>query len=460
MTRSARSVSKNVVSTLILLVVLGAAIAIPCIWRFVVPTYKVSSYVRVAPATQDLLSGKPGRIMLDYERFVKTQAMMVNGKDITEAVLDDLADRGLKVFKQGDLSSSSTFSLLDFLNQSASDGTFQAEPVPDTEFIDVSMTSPIPEQAQVIVDAYVRNYLARVAFNAIQADNESLVKLEGKKGELLTNLSKKKQVIRSIAEEYGSTQLDGHQQMMGERATRIWAQLAQLEASRLRLEAQIRVMERGVDPNVGAEIGLNDLNEFISRDPLIQELTKRMVDLQIEVVIANLQIAPGNPVIEEKEVLLKTFERKIEQRQKDLKRDCNRLGTDRADYRSKEALMAARVELEQLKAYEARLRAEVEDQDDHTVRVGNTNLDLQDIQFEIKLDTEELDAINRRIRQIEMETEQNPRITQESKAAVQSYHDPRWKYTWMTLLGALGVLTILSVIRGLLGRPCYAARCL
>ncbi len=572
MTSSARSVSKNIVSTLILLVVLGMAIGVTCIWCLIVPTYQVASYIRVAPAIRDIVSGEPYDYGIsDYERFRSTQAMLFLSTPAgRQNVVDELIDRGLQVSQQGGEPHESS-SLLERFKQSTVEGACQAEPVPGTDFISVSMTSPISEDAQVIVDAIVRSYLVQTDSNAARAMSNTLAVLAEKKQELLDRLKQNHRIIRNLRE-YGRTESNGRESLMAERTNRLSAQLFQLNLSRMRLETRIQMLERGSDPNTGSDISLEGFRHHVNRDPLSQEFARRIVALQIDIITAKLQKAPGNPVIYEKEGMLSTFAGHLEERRGGLKREYARLVAERADRLQKKKVLAAQAELELLKAYEAGLHRAVGDrgnrsmrignadqdvkvipsdvdrdaedlhamisrikrnemqkrtdplrtdkmmavgtmvyvesypmrgygyrprwtvrdqdaqsstfsgpdmgfnafclesdmdlmaylvaavrpidQDGQAVRVGNTNLDLQDIQFEIDLDTADLEKVIRRIREVEMRRQSKPLITLSSNADIQSYSDPRWKLTLTTVLSALGLLLVLSIMRGLISRQC------
>jgi hypothetical protein len=461
---AAHSTGKVLVRVLFLLVILVTILMIVGIWTVVEPGYIITGYIRIAVAVQDIVTGEPdNEIAGDYEQFVRTQTMFINNNpELFQGVSIELADRDLSYFKEGEVSGvisqflakigirEQGLSIYERLKRASQAGDISAAPVPGTEFMAVSMKSTRPDDAKVIVDSIVRNYMVHTASGTHQAVNDTLMALEEKKKQLLDNLQQNKRLIRSLAEEYGTTQLDSHQLMMAERQASILTLISQLESTHIKLETQIQILESGVDPNAEDNVNYEDFNTYLNKDLLVQELSRRIVDVQVDIITAKQENAPGNPAIEEKEALLDALEKSVKERREVLKQEYDQLVTEREERLRKQKLVASKAELEQLRAYEARLREEVIDQDAQTVKVGNTNLDLKDTQFQIDLDTEDYEAVVRRIRQIEMEKERKPRITLESKAEIQSFKDVRLKSTVIVLLGSCGILLVFFTVRGLL----------
>ena len=72
-------------------------------WVLVEPGYRVSGYIRLAPALQDILRGtQDSGGVANYGQFVNTQAMSITSPTIRERVLDELKDKNLSFFKGPD----------------------------------------------------------------------------------------------------------------------------------------------------------------------------------------------------------------------------------------------------------------------------------------------------------------------------------------------------------------------
>jgi len=468
--------------------VLLAGIGIPALWFFVEPGYVVTGYIRVAPVLQDILTGNPDAILGagNYEQFANTQAMSITSPAVLERVVDDLNPKNLVFFK-GDPNSPvdrvqrRIWALLgesgsmDRLKRALSSEIISIKALRGTELIAVSMKSMRPQEASLMVDSFIRNYMAIYAYGATKEEEGTLRLLESQKNELQVKMQQENQQIRQLAQEYGSTSLGSRQDMMVQRVTALLADLTRLEASRITLEADLQVpdpqdaMPQAVQPVDANAVPFAPVlaarNQYVNSEPMVQELTRRIVALEQELILAKQTMAPENPAIKQQEQVLDTFRTRLDKKRQEIGQDFDKVVSeqkkvasdqqkvvlDQADKSQKvkvqEKRLATQTAIERIKAQENRLKQILTEQDTQAKQVGRTSLDIQDLQFQIDLDKELHDSVSRRIKELQMQGKRDPRISVHAQASIERYEDKRIKYTAAVAFGALGCGCLLAFLR-------------
>ncbi len=467
--------------------VVVAGIGVPLVWLLVQPGFVVTGAIRVAPSQRDILTGDPDRGVLgNYDQFVNTQALSVTSPAVLERVVDDLVPRNLAFFstdpnrpldrlrRRLDILSG-VIGPMDRLKRAISSGVISVQPVKRTELIAVTMKSMSPPEASIIVDSIVRNYMAIYAYGATREEEANLRLMENEKRELQEKMQQKNQQIRQLAQEFGTTTLDSRQDMMVQRQAALLTELTRLESSRISLEASLEVPDpmvgladanQAVDPNaVTVAPMLSARNQYISSDPMVQELTRRIVTMEQDLILTKQTLAPENPTIAQREALLETFRSRLETKREEVGKEFDvvvseqrlaaseqqkmvaELAAKAKEQQIKEKRLETELAIARIKAHENRLKQILSQEDDQVRQVGRTSLDIQDLQFQLSLDKEMHDTVSRRIKEIEMEGKRDPRITVHAPANVQGYEDKRVKFSAAVAFGALGLGCLLAFLR-------------
>jgi len=467
--------------------ILLAGLGIPAIWLLVEPKYTVSGYIRVAPAMQDLLTGQPDRGDIGtYESFVNTQAMAITQPQVLERVLDELLPRNLTFFsgqnrgrlawlKNWIASLQGPMTPMDRLKDAISSGDISAQARRGSELIVVTMVSTKPDEARQIVDSLIRNYMAVSAYRDTLKEEADLRLLENHRKELTERLQQHYEQIRQLGQLYGTTFLDSRQDMVTQRLASLMAELSRIEATRIGMEAELQVPEP-VDVNapvimpedVNAIIAGSTIlsrNQYINADPLVQDLTRRIIDLEQELIVARQSLTPDNPTIQRQERLLEDFRQKLEQRKKEVAADYQqvleeqrRLALDQLQRARREAERARqervaqrRMEMEaaiqRLKAQEDRLRQVLTEQDELAKKMGRTAVDIQTLQWELDLVKKDHDLAYNRLAEKQLEQRRERRITVQASAEVERIDDKRPKYAAAMAFAALGAGCFLAFLR-------------
>jgi succinoglycan biosynthesis transport protein ExoP len=463
--------------------VIVAGMGIPAVWFLVEPGYVVTSFIRVAPAMTDILTGKEDSSLGggNYEQFVNTQAISITSPSVLDKVVDDLAPRNLTFFK-GDpnrhldrIRTKLEFVFgptrpMDRLKREISSGAISVNHLRDTELIAVTMKSMRPQEAQQIVDSFVQNYMAVYAYGATKEEAQTERRLEASMKEFQDKVDQGNQRMRQLALEGGAMALVGGDQ----RLAGLFSELAKLESSRISLETELQVTDpqtvtpetQTIDPNsVLLPPVLAARNQYINSDPEVQALTQRKVSLEQELVEAKQNLAVENPTIKQKEEFLEGFRARVEARraevgkqfdvivseQRKVAADQQRAAADQEEKNRLEKTREKRREtlasLERIKVHEERLNQIIKQQDENAQKAGRATVDIRVAQSQLDLDKEMFDTVARRLKELEMGRSRDPRITVHAKADVQGFEDKRLRYSASVAFGALGCGCLLAFLR-------------
>ena len=438
-----------------------SAIGVPGVWYLVEPGYIVSGLIHIAPAQENLLSGDAEQgFQGEYELFKTTQAMRVTSSAVLENVASELAERNMTLFQEQ--SGNSVAKLrhllglqrpeadpLEYLRDFVRFGVLRADPIRHSQFVKVSMKSMKDGEAKIIVDSLMQNYEVSFTSQFKAGELDNLQALEEERDALVIKMKNTNDEIRALADKYGTTSLNVTQELMLQRATTLLAQLANLEASRIDLESSLDFIEED-DPeaqSLQATATLAARNEYIAADPLVQELTSAIVDLEQELVVAEQALAPGNPALKEKRELLATFKQKLEAARSKVGADFDQIVVERKGETREDKIAATRRAIERIKAHEEKLKQILSQQEIRTQEMGRTHMDISDLEFQQSLNRELHESVSRRIRAKEMEKKRDPVVKIDTWAEIEAYEDNRVKFSAGIVFGALGLGAVLAFLR-------------
>ncbi len=426
-----------------------SAVGVPAVWLLVEPLFVVQGTVRVAPGVQSILTGEMrGSGGTAYRDFVNTQVRMLTSGGVLQRIADDLHDRNLSVLRgepQSRLEEWTAKLLPDtapadpatVLKELVSREVITAGHIRTTELVAVMMKSPNANEARQIVDAFLQHYESMYGSESLEEENTTLRVLEDQRDQLLARMEDQRKRIRGLAQEYGTTVLDSRQDMELQRYTVLLSELTRLEAQRIALEASIGLLEGNEETSLSPDQLVAIRQQYANSDPMIMELSSNVVQMERDLLVARQNYKPGTPSLVQMEELLATFKQTLEEKRQSLEQEFDDGMDDRLKVAAEQRLLAAQAEIEQLKAHEARLREVLNNQDLATRQVGQTNLDIQDLQFRLDLDKEFYDTVSRRVKAMEMEQKQRPRITPASSAEVIAMEDQRIKMAGAVVFGSL-----------------------
>jgi len=436
---------------------LMCAIGLPAIWLLIKPLYSVTGAIRVAPILRSILSGEADRGEIsNYESFVNTQAQMVISSPVVERVADDLAGKKLSFFEdetaelvkklQRKLKGTKPLPVT-ILKEAIFDKVITAASDRRTELIGITMKSPEPKEAEQIVNAFIRNYMAVEVASSNDEEGRNLTVLENERKVMSEKLQSQRAAITQLAQEYGTVALDGRQNMMLQRVSSLLAELTKIEAHRIGLETQVQLLGQTKEQPTAPDELIRMRESYINSNPTVSSLITNISQLDQAYIVASQTLAPTNPELERKAELLKTLKARLEERKQEAGKSFDEMMTKEIAKAGSQKLANAKTELEQTKAYENRLREILTKEDSETIGLGRKQLTIQDLRDQLDLTKQLYDTVSRRIQEMEMERKRPARISVAYMADVSEIRDKRIQYSIALIFGAAACGMMLAFLR-------------
>ena len=447
--------------------ILMCGAGLPAIWLLIKPLYSVTGAIRVAPILTNILSGEVDRgEVSNYESFVNTQAQMITNSQVIERVADDLVDKKLSFFKEEANKlvkrlrhklegTNATPQPANILKEAIFDQIITATFERRTELIKVTMKSRNTKDAEQIVNAFIRNYMAVEVVSSTGEEDQKLTVLENESKVLAEKVQSKRTAITQLAQEYGTVALDSRQNMMLQRVASLLAELTKLESHRINLEAQVQLLEQTKEQAIALEELVRMREAYINSDPTVASLTTNIAQLDQGYIVASQTLAPTNPELERKAELLKTLKERLEERKQEAGKTFDEMMSKEIAKTNTQKLANAKTELEQTKEYENRLREMLTKEDTQTIDIGRKQLTILDLQDQLELNKQLYDTVTRRIQELAMERKRPARISIAYLADISEIRDKRIKYSLALVFGAVACGMMLAFLRDKADRSLY-----
>ena len=435
------------------------SIGIPAIWLLLEQSYIVTGAIKVDPIIPNILTGTADRgDISNYQSFMFTQARMITSPQVVQKVADDLADKGLAFFAERTNTLPVKLGRMLGLNKAEPetaavlkeaiiDRIITADALRRGEFIEVTVTWANAEEAKRIVDAIIRNYMTVEVTSALKQEERDLTLLEDEQKLLTGKMESYTAQIVQMANEFGSKKLAGRYDMKLTRVGNLLKTLTEVEARRIYLQAQVKVLEQTGQEAVSPQEQVSMREEYINKDPAVLTRSANIVVLEQELIIAKQNLAPGNPQITQKEELLEALRTSLEEQKNKAREKFDTMVKEQTATLSDKQLSALKAELEQTQAHESELRDLLAKEDEQTIGLGQKALAIQDLQDELGSTKEMHDTISRRIAEFRMERKRPARISVGYNADVVGILDKRAKYTAALVLGSIACGVLLAFLR-------------
>jgi len=433
----------------LLIFLLLCGIGVPAIWLTVKPVYTVTGAIRVAPILVGLLDGEQDRGEIsNYENFKNTEAEKIRSNTVIQRVADDLVDKNLSFFNDvpTDLISKWKRKLLGpqpqlepamkLKNAIVDDGALAVAAGRSDELIKITMQSTNLAEAKQIVDSFIRSYMEIEVVSSDEDKNRKLAILENRRDFLFERIENDRQTIYQLGQEYGDVVLQGRQDMMLQRVASLMDKLNGVEAERLKLEAQVRLLERTREQRIPAAELLKMRQDYISEDPAVVAFTERVTQLEQDLIVAEQTLSPTNPELSRITERLRIFKEHLENRRQEASNAFDMLVTKEAAEAGNKELVTVRSQLEQTREYENSLRDTLSEQDIKTVGVGRKQLTIQELQDRLDSAKEAYNLVLKRIEALEFQRKRPARISVYYNADMAEINDKRVKFSIAVVFGS------------------------
>lgn len=386
------------------------------IWTQVIPKYEAKAEVRVRPIIPYLVfrTEDSGMIPL-YDSFVNTQVSIIRSLTVLQRVLDrpevkpwcTNPPKSLLQRLKGD-----TPSAMERLKDDLS-----VRPRSRTEIIDVSFTAASANDAQIIVNAILKEYVQYTAQMSDDTEDKLYTQLADEYKRLETEIQGREQICAKFSRSLGT---ETPQELISAKRIR----LDQTQANLVELRQRMALLEPQVkqaDPNDSND-GQAGPNDLIGKQPrYFQDAEWRRLDIDMRTLrhnIANSELTPRHSDMARMTKELEFAEELLRLREAQLD----------------EQLVQAKQQEQHLLAEYEQQKAEFDGLFENAQLLEKENTDLQH--------TRELfDAVRQRVDQKKMERNVPGSITVLTEASVPSrpYNDRRLVFTGMAMVLGLGM---------------------
>jgi len=434
------------------------AVGILAIWLFGGSAYESTAAIRIAPIIPSILFGDRNSegVIPMYDNFKNTQADLITSEQVLQRVADDLSDKHLEFFEKsgniriglkGKLIGKQNPALTTAIKELVIKGDLYVTPEHRSELIKIRMKSINPKEAVQIVDAFVRAYMGIVVDEETKGGDQSLTILENEAKTLANKLEKQQQIVREMAQEYGTSALDEYHQMMLQRVATLQTELLKAETRKITLQAQVELLQETKNQGVDAEKLIKLRQDFLNADLMLQSLTANITQMEQTLIISKQALAPTNPELKQKADLLDMLKQRLDQRRQEVNKSFDEMLVRELVNNDKKQLENVRAELKQMETYEKHLREFLAKEDGETIELGRKQLAIKDSERQLKLTEELYDKVRRRIQELEMERKRPARISVAYYANTNPVRDKRIKYTLALIFGSFSCGALLAFLR-------------
>lgn len=451
-------------------IVLAAVIAIcaaglPAVWFFVEPMYVVRGTVKIRQTVPSLLTGQPqaGEVS-NYAWFVNTEAHnLMSDQMCLQAVLDDLVPQGLAFFNGQPqnrierliakvLPKTRDAVPHEILRDAIADRTISASHLPNTELLGVTMTSYDFDEAKKIVDSFLRNYARRYESTSSSADMTRLNALGDQRAQLQTQINLDRKKMEDAAQVNPATVLDPNdrlnQQLVMLRLTQLQNELVRLEAQRIKIEGDVIAFDPCEQPDILSDQYLAARMDYINADPRFKELTTNVVQMERDLIVAKQTEKAANPAFQQRQAVLDAMKAQLKERQDALEGEFKANWQTRLDELAELRRKQAPEQRRQVEARIAQVRQMLDEENKNLKVVAQSKLDMRTSEDNLKQNLQMLDAVNRRIAELNIEQDRRfPRVEKPVPATLVGEDDKRLKYAGATVFAALACGVGLALLR-------------
>jgi len=379
----------------LLVFVTMCGIGIPAIWLSIKPLYTVTGSIRVAPLQYNLLTGEPDRGEIsNYSSYMYTQAEMITSNRVVQRVADELADKNLTFLEKpptglvqklkNKLEGTSPHPApAAILKQAINNGTILVSPGQRNELIKVSADSFNQDEAKQIVDAFIRAYMAVEVSSATSEEAKKIKLLEDEQKFLAEKIKRKRDAVRQLAQEYGTTSLGGRQNIMIEQTSSLLSELTGIESQRRRLEIEVEFLENSKGETTPPEELVRARQEYVNEDYKVKTLVESITQLEQELIVDKQKLAPGNPNLKQKADLIEELTEYLNRSKEKAGETFDESVANVIAKTGSEKLKAKQAELEKVRLYEERFNNKLTEVNKKAIEIGRKQLTIDDLKDEL-----------------------------------------------------------------------------
>jgi len=421
--------------------VIACAIGVPAIWFLMGRMYETEGTIRISPIESRIMysDSDSDRPMPNYDNFVNTEARSMKDDFVLNRVADKLKDKNLKFFENVDDS-------LAALRKAVNNDIISIQPEHRTELISIKMMTESPDEAELIVNAFITSYAEIARSDEDKSENENLTVLDDQQRILAEKIERHRETLRQLAVEFGTDTLTSRQEIMLEQVRSFQAELTAIGIRRISLDAQVQIQENNANQTVMPDGFMQRRNAVINSDLTIQALITNIARYEELVAVGKRTMATANPELRQRTEILATLKERLEQRRLEVANEFDKNLQDEVEKNRKLHLTQLKMELQQTMQIEENIRQELNKQTNETVNLGYNQFTIDDQREQLRHTKERYDNINRRISELQLERQRRPRISIQSYAGSAPAKGKRRKMAMTVAFAGMALGTFIAFI--------------
>ena len=374
-----------------------------------------------------------------YQTFKNTQAEIMVNDMVLNRVADAIKDQRLAFFEPGE-------NILQALRSMVAKGDIVVIPDRQTEFLHVRMTTEHPADAEVLIDALMRSYEAIVRTDEVRAIDDRLARLEARRRTLEDQMRRQRARIRERSEEYGSDELTTRQEIALQQVARLMQEQVAIGVQRMQMEARVAAKENQAQKELTAEDIRDQIDARVDTDPTTVDLRQDIRRYEQLIRDGQANMLDTNPEMQRRREILAELQNELEEHRQEATERHEKTALADAQRTRQAELDAMKAELDRVITYEQKIIAQLEQQDENTIQIGRTQLDIDDLRGEFNRSEQMHDEITRVIAELNVERDRQPRISVASWARSVSTEGRKKKLVLAAPAGGLGMGVALAFL--------------
>lgn len=423
------------------LTLLISIVIIPFLWLIGKNYYETEGAIRVTPIVSPILFGdvESDIPMANYESFVNTQASLMVSNKVLNRVADELTGKGLNYFEDVE-----NYAIA--LKVAVKNSNILIEPVDRTELVRISMKLPDSQEAEYIVNAFIRAYMGVTTSDVVRGSDQKLSILEEKGRLIVDQMSRQRAEIRRLAEEYGTLTLGERYGMMLQQVVTLQNELTTLEIQQMAIETNIKVNEGQVNEQIQPSEMLQMRTEFVNADPSMLNLMADLAEQEtLTLELKQVMTEDSDRLIQQSDVVA-SLNKSIKKREQQLIAKFDVEFKDAMVKNQQYNLNDLKSQLATNKEYKKRMQDRFQKANIEVIEMGRKQLTIGDLQDELTRMKEIYDAVNQRIDQLDMERKRPAQVSIAYMASSVPVEGRKTQLTVAVILGALCFSSLLMLL--------------
>jgi len=409
---------------------------------FMPDKFETQGSIHLSQITTPIMYETEGRLP-PYDVFRNTQVSLISSDVVLNRVADEVKDKNLVFFTPEE-------NVMQALRQmTAKDGgAVVIDPIRNTEIISISMTTEYPNDAETLVNAFLRSYQTVVQKDEISETNNILATLEAKRRTLEEQMRQQKAKIREKVDEYGTQELRGRQEIGLQQVATLQQEQITVSIRRMLLETQVKMKQDESQVELTSSDIADQILLLTENDPIVVSLKGDIRRYELLIRDGQATMLDTNPEMLRRREILGDLQKELEKTRQEVSARMEQKALADARQARKAKLDDLVNQLNQTISYEEKIHQQLTAQDASTISIGRTQLDIDDLQEEYDNLRTICNEISRRIEEMNIERDRRPRVSVGSWARSISTQGKKVKLAGAAVFGGLGMGLALAILLG------------